>query len=426
MERGWLSRFNHAHMEVAVWSLRILVGCTFIVSGLAKVIDEWGFVYKIEQYLSVWEVSIPRTLVLVGAILLSGAEFALGLLLLTGCYRRVVTWLLGVTMVFMLPLTFYIMIYDPVSDCGCFGDLIKISNTATFVKNVALSLAILYLIKYNRCVKGLYLPYCQWIVAFLAGVYVLIVALVGYNVQPMVDFRSFPVGSRFAYNDSDDSENEVLFIYEKNGEKAAFRADELPDSTWVYAGREEAAVARTNDRVGDMSVFDGDEDMTSVVLHGRGDQLIVLVPDMRRADISYTYLINELNRYMDYRGGEMFGILATDNAGVEEWVDYSMARYPCYSADDTSIKELVRGNVGLVYVKDGIIKWKRNLWSVPTDILAVTDDPLLAMGYDGGKRLFGLSLLLVISLMALGAIQSVVLVVRDKIMSKKRIESPKN
>lgn len=418
MAGGWLSRLNRAHLGVAVWTLRVLVGCVFIVSGLAKVIDEWGFVYKIEQYLSVWDVSMPRTLVLVGAILLSGAEFAFGLLLLTGCYRRVVTWLLGATMAFMLPLTFYIMIYNPVSDCGCFGDFIKISNVATFVKNIALSVAILYLIKYNRRVRGLYLPYCQWIVAFVAGLYVLVVALVGYNVQPMVDFRPFPVGSRLAYSD-EDAEDEVLFIYEKNGEKAAFNADELPDSTWTYVGREES-VAADGDRVGEMSVFDGDEDITPFVLHGEGEQLIVLVPDMRRADISYTYLINELNRYMDNKGGEMLGILATDNVGVEEWVDYSMARYPCYSADDTSIKELVRGNVGLVYVNDGIITWKRNLWSVPTDILTATDNPLDALDYDGGKRLFGLSLLLVILLMALGAIQSMALALRGKLTSRKR------
>lgn len=425
MARGWVSRFNHEHLDVVVWSLRVVVGCTFIISGLSKVIDEWGFVYKIEQYLSIWDMAIPRTLVLVGAILLSGAEFAFGLLLLTGCYRRVVAWLLGATMAFMLPLTFYIMVYNPVSDCGCFGDFVKISNAATFAKNVVLSAAILYLIKYNRRIRGIYLPYCQWIVAFMGGLYALIVALVGYNVQPMVDFRPFPVGSRLAYGDSGDGENEVLFIYEKNGEKVAFTADELPDSTWTYAGREESAVASA-DRGGDISVFDGDEDITQVVLHGDGEQLIVLVPDMRRADISYTYLINELNRYMDHRGGEMFGILATDNIGVEEWVDYSMARYPCYSADDTSIKELVRGNVGLVYVKDGTIKWKRNLWSVPTDILTTTDNPLAALVYDGGKRLFVLSLLLVISLMALGAIQSVVLALRDKLMSKKRNESPDN
>lgn len=424
MAGGWLSRLNRAHLGVAVWTLRVLVGCVFIVSGLAKVIDEWGFVYKIEQYLSVWDVSMPRTLVLVGAILLSGAEFAFGLLLLTGCYRRVVTWLLGATMAFMLPLTFYIMIYNPVSDCGCFGDFIKISNVATFVKNIALSVAILYLIKYNRRVRGLYLPYCQWIVAFLAGLYVLVVALVGYNVQPMVDFRPFPVGSRLAYSD-EDAEDEVLFIYEKNGEKTAFNVDELPDSTWTYVGREES-VAADGDRVGEMSVFDGDEDITPFVLHGEGELLIVLVPDMRRADISYTYLINELNRYMDNKGGEMLGILATDNVGVEEWVDYSMARYPCYSADDTSIKELVRGNVGLVYVKDGIITWKRNLWSVPTDILTATDNPLDALDYDGGKRLFGLSLLLVILLMALGAIQSMALALRGKLTSRKRKESQNN
>lgn len=410
-----LVRWNSAHLSLIVWILRVSVGATFILSGLAKVIDEWGFVYKIEQYLSVWDITVPRTLVLSGAILLSGAEFTFGVLLLSGCYRRVVTWLLAATMAFMLPLTFYIMAYNPVSDCGCFGDMITLSNQATFYKNVALTLAIIYLVKYNRRVLGLYRPYYQWIVAFLAGLYALIVALIGYNVQPMVDFRQFPIGSRLVA-DSGDEDEDVRFIYEKGGERRMFGSEELPDSTWTYVDREDSS-AMNRDGAG-LSIFDGDDDVTASVLHGEGDQLFLLIPDMRRADISYTYLINELNRYINRNGGEMAGILSTDRTGIEAWIDYSMARYPCYSADDTAIKELVRGNVGLVYVKDGVIQWKRNLWSVPSDILDVTDNPLRYLSFNGGKRLAGLSVVLLILLMMVGVLQSMGLVIRNKFLVK--------
>lgn len=411
MAKWQLSRLNREYLTWIVWTLRLLVGATFIVSGLAKVIDEWGFVYKIEQYLSVWDVSMPRTVILTAAIGLSGAEFVFGLLLITGCYRRVITWLLAATMAFMLPLSFYIMVADPVSDCGCFGDLIKLSNDATFIKNVILSIAIAYLTVFNHAVRGLYLPYCQWVVSLLSGIYALFVALFGYNVQPMLDFRSYPVSSRLVADDTDFDESTVSYIYERNGERREFTLDELPDSTWTFVTRQDADL-----KIGStLAIFDGDEDVTADVLHGSGEQLFLTIPDLRRADISYTYLINELNRYIAARGGELIGLLATDREGIDVWVDYSMAVYKCYSADDTAIKELARGNVGLVYVNDGVIVWKRNLWSVPSDVLTLSSHPLDFLSYDGKSRLITLTSLLIASLVSLALLQTMFLVLRNRV-----------
>lgn len=96
-----------------VWIFRILVGATFIISGLSKMIDLYGSVYKIEQYLAVWDMMQPRTLVLGLAICLSGVEFLLGFLLLLGCYKRSSAYLLTLIMAGMLVLSAYIMIADP-------------------------------------------------------------------------------------------------------------------------------------------------------------------------------------------------------------------------------------------------------------------------------------------------------------------------
>lgn len=412
MAEGRLSRFNRENKVWIVWTFRLLVGATFVVSGLAKVIDEWGFVYKIEQYLSIWDMTMPRTIVLAGAIGLSGAEFVFGLLLLTGCYRRVVTWLLAATMAFMLPLTFYIMVADPVSDCGCFGDFIRLSNNATFFKNVVLSVAIAYLVIFNSKVKGVYLPYCQWLVAFISGLYAIVVALFGYNVQPLVDFRSYPVESNFSWVEKEADDVDVAYIYERDGERKSFSVNDLPDSTWTFVDR------RLVGDVGDSGVFtiyDGDEDVTETVLHGNGEQLFLAIPDLRRADISYTYLINEINRYMTARGGELVGLLAADRQGINGWIDYSMAQYPCYTADDTSIKELVRGNVGLVYVKDGMIVWKRNLWSVPSDVLTLSSNPMASLDFDGTHRLLALTGSLLTAMLLLALLQTMALVLRCRV-----------
>lgn len=110
-------------LAIAVWVLRVAVGAVFVMSGLVKSIDLWGFCFKIEEYLVVWNVDMPQSLCLIAALLISSAEFILGMMLAVGAYRRSCPWLLTLMMVpFMLPLSVYIFIADPVADCGCFGD----------------------------------------------------------------------------------------------------------------------------------------------------------------------------------------------------------------------------------------------------------------------------------------------------------------
>ncbi len=385
-----------------VWGARLVVGVTFIVSGMAKLIDPWGFIYKIEDYLAVWQWAVPRTLELSGAIFLSAMELSMGALLLLGCFRRVITWLLAATMAFMLPLTLYIWLADPVADCGCFGDLLVISNGATFAKNLVLTALIIYLIPFNCKVKALYHPQSQWVVATLLGAYSFTEALIGYNIQPMIDFRPFPVGTDLS--PEEDEEENVAFIYEKDGVTRQFGVDELPDSTWTFVDRVESESTQRSVNE-EFTLFQGDEDVTYDVLDDEGTQLLLLVPDMRRLDISFTYLINEINDWVSDHDGEMIGVLGTDSRGVQRWEDFSMAQYPCYSAEDTRIKELVRGNTALVLLQDGKVQWKRNFWSVPSDVLS-REDPLGSLNFDGPYNFWILTSLLLVGLLLLWAVQN--------------------
>ncbi|MDE6581820.1 MAG: DoxX family protein, partial [Duncaniella sp.] len=148
---------------VVVVILRLAVGATFIISGWAKAVDPWGTVYKISEYLDVWGLEIPRALVTSVTFLLSAWEFVWGALLLLGTYRRVSVIALLLCMVAMLPLTLYIAVASPVADCGCFGDLVKVSNTGTFVKNVFLTAALIYLLVVNTRGSPVYTPHTQWI-----------------------------------------------------------------------------------------------------------------------------------------------------------------------------------------------------------------------------------------------------------------------
>lgn len=373
---GIISRFEHnRYFPLTVWMLRILVGGVFIISGLAKAIDIWGFVFKIEEYLSVWHMMQPRSLVLMGAILLSGYEFVFGLLLLLGCYKRVAVWALTATMAVMLPLSLYLAVANPVTDCGCFGDFWVISNTLTFVKNLIITAALIALLWLNpRLHQGLFQPAIQWIVGAIISLYIVIVALYGYNIQPMIDFRPYPIGARLlppdtdAAEDADIDDSDIIFTYSKDGREEQFTLDNLPDSTWTFVSRTEPAQKTTSGSV--FTVYDRDgNDVTSEAISDEGRELLLVIPEPRLIDISYTYFLNELKQWADSSDVRMVCLIADDRRAMDFLQDVSMATYDIYGVEDTKLKELVRGTMSLVELDNGVVRAKYSLSSIDSPIL---------------------------------------------------------
>ncbi len=388
-----------------VWLLRVIVGATFVVSGFSKGVDPWGSVIKINEYLTVWGWDIPSALVSVGAFVLIGIEFVFGVLLLLGCYRRVSVWILLLMMGFMLPLTLYIAIANPVADCGCFGDFLVVSNIVTFLKNIFLTLSLVYLAIFNTRVSGLYFPYVQWVVGGLLTLYIFVVAFVSYNVQPLIDFRRFAPGtSLLAADDYAEDEEEPVFefVYERGGERKTFPIDALPDSTWTFVERHlvSGSVAVSDG----FTVIEDGEDITADIISAEGEEFIVTIPDIKRVDPSYTYLINELNDFITSRGGSLVALVSSDERGIEWWRDISMASYPIYNAEPALIKELARGHAALVYLKDGVVQWKRTLSSIsytfvtetPASKLIEELDPEPALALETFTGVIGVALLVLL------------------------------
>ena len=281
--------------RISVWMLRLCVGAVFIMSGLVKMVDLWGFVFKIEEYLAVWQLVQPRTIVFMVAMFVSGYEFVLGTLLAMGCYKRVAPWGLMLTMAVMLPLTAYLWVADPVSDCGCFGDFWKISNAATFWKNVAITVALGVLLKWNAGLKeSLFNPAIQWMVGAWISLYAIIVGLYGYNAQPMLDFRAFPVGAPLVAEANEEDDNFTL-LYEKDGVRKEFPLEALPDSTWIFVDRVPLSGGDNyEEKGGDFAMFDEDgNDVTSEVVDGEGMQLLLVVPEPRRAGVTFSYVVQD-------------------------------------------------------------------------------------------------------------------------------------
>lgn len=355
-----LKRINKIIFPFVVWLLRIVVGGTFIFSGFTKVVDPWGFVFKIQDYLSVWGIDfLWREVIFFFAIGVSIVEFCSGVMVLTGCLRKASVQILAVLMTFMLPLTAYIAIASPVPDCGCFGDALVISNTATFIKNLILTAAIIYLLVYNNRVACLYPPLIQWIVLVVSIAYCLVLGIVGMNVQPMIDFRPYGLGQSIVEDGSDD----ILLIYEKGSQTQYFNTDSLPDSTWTYVGRATADTSEDKH----LAIFSGTEDVTSEVISSDYPQLLLIVTSPDNHKKARAGMANSLKDYMQLNGGEMIGIVATPPDSLELWKKNTNPQYEVYTADDTDLKELVRGDAALVYLVDGKIKWKRTIYSLPAD-----------------------------------------------------------
>ena len=396
---------------VLVLLARLIVGVTFIASGFAKAVDPWGTVYKFADYIGILGMSSLEPLITFGAFALPLVEFLLGVFVLFGLYRRMAPMALAALMLVLTPLTFYLAVTDRMADCGCFGDVVVLSNWATFFKNLVLCVPIGYLVLRNRRIDCLYGPGVQWLVWAASMAFVLTIEYWGYTTQPLIDFRSFKVGeAMYVGPQSDvDADEEFVFVYTKNGVTREFTVDSLPDDDWEFVERRVAnlepidyAALRSG-----VVILDEGIDRTAELLDPDGEQLIFVFSDLSKISISATYIINELNEFANRRGVSTFGVAMDEPAAIERWNDISMAQYPMYEMDDTEMKMLVRGNPGLIYLKDGKVVWKRALGAISPELMQNSEATMMsivadfdehkALNYSVGAYLLALIVILLIN-----------------------------
>lgn len=373
-----------ALVTTVTWVMRVVVGGLFLFSGFTKGVDLWGTVFKFREYFSVWGYEVWDALNLAGVTGLCVVEFLTGFFLLFGCMRRATPVIALVIMAFMLPLTLWLAVSNPISDCGCFGDAIKLTNWQTFYKNIIITAGAVWLLIYNRRAICLINPYLQWIAALAGGGFLLIVAWIGYFYQPLIDFRPYKTGTEIIDFDENvgeaDEADALRFVYEKDGLRKEFTIDdELPDEEegWTFVERYyaepdgEVVVAQPDFAVKaakNLRLYteDGHEDVTEDVL-GNGRQLILMIPVLSEVTAAKTWKINSFYEWCRENDIEMLAAVGGNPYEIRRWKDISLAEYPIYTSDDTAIEEVVRGNPGIVYLEDGIIKWKSSLKAINID-----------------------------------------------------------
>lgn len=353
------------------WICRIIVGAVFIISGFFKSIDPWGTIYKVNDYLNVLELQLWPNLILIFVFSLCACEFLIGLFILLGCFRRGAIVAAIVIMAFMLPLSFWIAIANPVSDCGCFGEAFAISNWATFEKNIIIVVCLSWLFKFNQDAISLVAPALQWLCFLASFALIGFVEILGYYYQPLIDFRAYPIGTKLNNSNEDEEDSTVSFVYKKDDEERIFSEDDIlpsEDSGWIFVNRivNEGNKKYTDNQFRIWSV-ETDEDITDEILENDKDQLLILIPDLNSLSLSIGWQLNSLSDWASEKEIAVAAIISGNEHNIEEWADTAIPNYPIYKAEDTNIKILARGNPAIVFIKQGTIIWKSTLKALATD-----------------------------------------------------------
>ena len=362
--------------QVLTLLMRLTVGGVFIFSGFTKGVDPWGTCYKITDYLNALGLGSWTGTALFIAVSLAALEFILGVVIAVGAYRRSAPWVALLMMLVMTPLTLWLAVTDAVPDCGCFGDAIHLSNWATFGKNLLLLLGVIYLLLFNTSLRSIYGPAVQWVVGALSFALIMTVAYYGYFVQPLIDYRPYPVGTQLIAASAEDpaaGEDDFTFIYSKDGEEHEFTIDSLPDEEdgWEYVTRYRSnrphgkVIVQNPGSDRSLTIMDEDgEDVTIDVLSNNRRIVLLLFPDLSEVGIISSYALNELNDAALVAQADVVGLTPATATEVDQWKDLSMASYAIYHMDDSELKMVARGNPAVVYLEDGTIKWKRTLSSL--------------------------------------------------------------
>lgn len=357
--------------KIAAECSRILIGVVFIFSGIVKAIDPMGGEFKFQDYFSAFGFDMLQPFTLMFSFSLSALEFTLGVCILLGVYRRYATLLVLVLMLFMTPFTFYLALFDPVSDCGCFGDALVISNWETFFKNVVLLAASIILFIYNQKLLQAYTFKVYWFVALYAYVFCFAFAFINYTELPIIDFRPYKVGVNIPDAmsipaNAPQSEEKYAFIYEKDGVKKEFSLDNYPegDSTWTFVEQKvEVIKPGYIPPINNFSITNTEgNDITDSILQNTKGVFLLISSKLEKANDADIEQINNIYDFAAEENIPFYCLTASDEDQIKEWRNNTGAEYPFCFTDETTLKTIIRSNPGLVLIKDGTIlqKWSHN------------------------------------------------------------------
>lgn len=313
-------------MKLLVQISRIFVGAMFIFSGFVKLVDPIGSQFKFEEYFSEsvlnMEYFIPYALAF--SIVLILAEIMLGIVLLLGYKSKATLWSLFVITIIFLFLTWYSAYYNKVTDCGCFGDAIKLTPWETFYKNIILIVLILLMLFRAKDIKNIFpvkVSQAITLLSFFSFLYITYHVLLHL---PIIDFRPYAIGNNIQEG----------MKYKGDGEIPAIH---------------------------DFYLEDAQSDLAPEILE-KEKVLLVIVYDLQKADANGFKSIKEITDKALAKGYTVYGASASFTDELILAKEKYNLPFDFLFCDGTTLKTMVRANPGLMMLNKGTITGKWN-WS---------------------------------------------------------------
>lgn len=370
---------------------RFVLAVVFIFSGFVKAIDPLGTQYKIQDYLDAfgWTGVFPDFMPFLASALLGILEFCLGVYLFFGIRRIIAPRAVVAVMAVMTPLTFWLAVDNPVSDCGCFGDAVVLSNWVTFWKNVVLLAMSVVVLKWRKRIFPLVTTRFDWLIALYGFVYILCMLVYCYRELPVFDFRPYHVGADIRKGmeipeGEEPTVYETRFILQKEGVKKEFTLEDYPDSTWTFVDSKTVVKKQGYEPpIHDFSImnYEDGEDLTEQVLADENYTFLLVSHQLGLADDGKIDLINELYDYSLEYGYAFYCLTSSADEDILKWQENTGAEYPFCLMDNITLKTMIRSNPGLILLKEGKIVRKWSVKNFPDEYLLTGPLENLPMGY---------------------------------------------
>jgi uncharacterized membrane protein YphA (DoxX/SURF4 family) len=353
---------------------RIVIGITFIFSGFVKGIDPWGSAYKFVDYFMAMGIEWLSWTAFPLGVLLAFAEFLIGVAMLFAINVRFFSWGALLFMLFFTPLTLWIAIANPVTDCGCFGDAWVITNWETFYKNVVLIILSVVVFLQRKKLKPLMGKLDPALGFLVIGAYMVVVGWSYYH-EPVLDFRPYKVGVNIveAMTIPEDAPHDVyenIFYYrDKNtGEVKKFTEDNYPwqdTVNWVFDSMDEPLLIsqgyRPPIKTFNVETRDG-ENIYDFFLYDEKYVFMLIAYDINKSSRKNQPKINELANWALGEGYSFICLTSSLFSESDRFAEETGAPYEFFNADEIDLKTMIRSNPGLIVLKGGTIvaKYSRN------------------------------------------------------------------
>jgi len=353
---------------------RIFIGLVFIFSGFVKALDPLGSTYKFHDYFDAFGMESLAILAFPLAILLSTLEFSIGLSLLCSTKRKLTVWLLSIFMGFFTILTFILAIYNPVSDCGCFGDALILTNWQTFGKNIILMIfvVILFITKDQFEVK--WSDKKQWTIISIPILFSILFSVYCYKNLPIIDFRPYKIGTYIPEKmiipeNAPKAKYETRLVYQKDGIEKEFTLDNFPDSTWEWVSTNNELISEGYiPPIHDFTIGTLlGSDITEIILNDNKFTFLLIAHDIKKANVKNMQAINKLAKFAQKSGRSNFICMTSSSEDdINKFKEKTNAQFLFFNTDDITLKTIIRSNPGIVLLKKGTVLGKWHHRNAPT------------------------------------------------------------